>query len=110
MGECPAFAGYTGAMELSIAAIRSGSEPLRRLPHASFDRWLDTPLGCPKCNVSYNLVADWDQAADRWFPESSRPLIRLLSKAILMGHGNSHRVTHFETAGVIVESVTVLHP
>ncbi len=91
---------------LKIAAIRTGTEPLRKLPIHSFERVLDTALLCPRCGVAYNLVVDWDEAADRWFPETSRPLIRLLSKAIHMGHGNDHRVSHFETAGVVVESVT----
>ncbi len=91
---------------LRIAAIRSGTEPLRKLPIHSFEKWLDTPLLCPRCGMTYNLVADWDEATDRWFPEASRPLIRLLSKAIHMGHGTGHRISHFETAGVVVESVT----
>jgi hypothetical protein len=74
---------------------------LRILP-----RWLETPLACPKCDATYNLAVDWDQSTDRWFPETSRPLITLLKKAIHMGHSTNHRVTHFETEGVIVESVT----
>jgi hypothetical protein len=93
------------ALSLKIAAIRSGTEPVRQLPAAAFHRWLETPILCPKCSVSYNMVTDWDAATDRWFTESSRPLIRLLTKAVQMGHSNNHRVTHFETAGVVVESV-----
>jgi hypothetical protein len=93
-------------MNLRIAAIRSGSEPVRRLTSGSFQRWLETPLACPKCDATYNLAVDWDQSTDRWFPETSRPLITLLKKAIMMGHSTNHRVTHFETEGVIVESVT----
>lgn len=73
----------------------------------AFHRWLETPILCPKCHVSYNMVVDWDAAADRWFAESSRPLIQLLTKAVQMGHSNNHRVTHFETAGVVVESIIV---
>ena len=93
-------------MNLRIAAIRSGSEPVRKLSSGSFQRWLETPLSCPKCDATYNLAVDWDQSTDRWFPETSRPLITLLKKAIHMGHSTNHRVAHFETEGVIVESVT----
>jgi hypothetical protein len=93
-------------MNLRIAAIRSGSEPVRKLSSGSFHRWLETPLACPKCDATYNLAVDWDQSTDRWFPETSRPLITLLKKAIHMGHSTDHRVTHFETEGVIVESIT----
>jgi hypothetical protein len=92
-------------MNLRIAAIRSGSEPVRRLSSGGFHRWLETPLACPKCDVTYNLAVDWDLSNDRWFPETSRPLITLLKKAIMMGHSTDHRVSHFETEGVIVESV-----
>lgn len=92
--------------KLTIAAIRSGCDPVGKLPGGAFHRWLDTPLICPKCDVTYGVVADWDQAADRWFAENSRALISLLKKAIVMGHGNNHRVTHFETAGVTVKSLT----
>ena len=97
-------------MNLRIAAIRSGSEPVRKLSSGSFQRWLETPLSCPKCDATYNLAVDWDQSNDRWFSETSRPLITLLKKAIMMGHSTSHRVTHFETEGVIVESITLPHP
>jgi hypothetical protein len=92
--------------KLTIAAIRSGSDPVGKLPGGSFHRWLETPLICPKCDVTYGVVVDWDHAADRWFAENSRALIALLKKAILMGHGNHHSVTHFETAGVTVRSLT----
>lgn len=92
-------------MNLKIAAIRSGTDPVGKLPNGAFHRWLETPVHCPKCDASYNLVVDWDQAADRWFPESSRPLITLLRKAVFMGHSTDHRVTHFETEGVIVKSL-----
>jgi hypothetical protein len=97
-------------MNLRIAAIRSGSEPVRKLRVNTFARILETPLSCPKCDATYNLAVDWDQSADRWFPETSRPLITLLKKAIMMGHSTNHRVTHFETEGVIVESVTASRP
>ena len=93
-------------MHLTIAAIRSGSDPLGKLPGGAFHRWLETPLACPKCDVTYNLVADWDQAQDRWFAEESGPLIQRLRKAVLIGHGTHHRVTHYETSGVTVISIT----
>ncbi len=93
-------------MSLTIAAVRSGTEPVGELPPGSFHRWLDDPILCPKCNVVYNLVAAWDQATSRFFAEESRSLIIKLRKAIFMGHSDGHRVTHFETSGVVVKSVT----
>jgi hypothetical protein len=30
----------------------------------------------------------------------------LLKKAVFLGHANNHRVSHFETSGVAVRSVT----
>jgi len=93
-------------MNLRIAAIRSGSEPVRKLSSGSFQRWLETPLACPKCDATYNLAVDWDLSNDRWFPETSRPLITLLKKAIMMGHSTNHRVTHFEAGGDFDESLT----
>ena len=87
---------------LTIAAIRSGTEPVGKLPEAAFHRTLETPLGCPKCDVSYNLVVDFEQATGRFFEEESRGLIRMLKKAIFLGHGSGHRVSHFETSGVVV--------
>ena len=59
-----------------------------------------------KCDVTYNLVAEWDWATSRWFDEESRGPIRMLKKAIQTGHGAGHRVTHLETSGVVVRSVT----
>jgi CelD/BcsL family acetyltransferase involved in cellulose biosynthesis len=91
----------------TIAAIRSGTEPVGKLPVGAFHRWLETPLGCPKCDVSYSLVADWEWATSRWFEEDSKGMIRMLKKAIQMGHGSGHRVSHYETSGVVVKSVTV---
>jgi len=91
-------------LNLTIAAIRSGTEPVGELPEGAFHRWLETPLGCPKCDVSYNLVVDWEWANGRFFEEESRGLVRMLKKAIFMGHSSGHRVTHFETAGVVVRS------
>jgi hypothetical protein len=95
-------------MNLRIAAIRSGSDPVRKLTGRSFHRVLENQLICPRCDATYNLMVDYDQSNDRWFPEDSRPLIKLLAKAIFMGHSTDHRITHFETEGVIVESLT--HP
>jgi hypothetical protein len=94
-------------MRLTIAAIRTGTEPVGRLPEGAFHRWLDEPLHCPKCDASYNLVVDYDQAVNRFFSEDSRKLILMLKKAIFMGHGDDHRVTHFETEGVVVKSFRV---
>jgi hypothetical protein len=93
-------------MKLKIAAIRSGSDPVGKLPGGSFHRWLETPLICPKCDVTYNMAVEWEQANDRFFSESSRALINLLKKAILMGHSTNHQVAHFETSGVVVKSIT----
>ena len=94
-------------MKLKIAAIRSGTDPVGKLPMGSFPKTLELQLGCPKCDVIYNLVVDWDQSVSRWFENDSQPLIRLLKKAIFMGHSTDHRVTHFETEGVVVTSFAV---
>ena len=91
-------------MKLKIAAVKSGTEPVGKLPSGSFPTTLEEQLGCPKCDATYNLVADWDQASGRFFEAESQPLIRLLKKAIFMGHGTDHQVTHFETEGVVVKS------
>ena len=97
-------------MKLKIAAIRSGTDPVGKLPAGSFLKTLEVQLGCPKCDVSYNLVVDWEQATSRWFEDDSRGLIRMLKKAIQMGHGSGHRVSHFETSGVVVKSITSREP
>jgi hypothetical protein len=97
-------------MKLTIAAIRSGTDPIGDLPIGSFHRWLEDPLHCPKCEVSYNLVVEWDQAIDRFFPENSRQLITMLRKAVLQSHGSNHRTTHFETSGAVVRSFTKTEP
>ena len=94
-------------MAKTIAAIRSGTEPVGKLPEGAFHKWLEDPLRCAKCDVTYNLVADWDWATSRWFAEESRSPIRMLKKAIQMGHGSGHHVTHLETAGVVVRTVTL---
>jgi hypothetical protein len=89
-------------MPLLIAAIRSGTDPVGPLPDAAFHRTLEDQLVCPKCHVSYNLVVDYDRAVGRFFEQESRPLITMLRKAIFRGHGFGHRISHFETNGVIV--------
>ena len=89
---------------LTIAAIRSGTDPVGELPEAAFHRTLETQLGCPKCDVSYNLVVDWERATSKFFEEEARGPIRMLKKAIQMGHGAGHRVTHYESSGVVVRS------
>ena len=91
---------------MTIAAVRSGTEPVGKLPAASFHRWLETPLGCPKCDATYNLVVGWEQASDRRFEERSVGLVRMLKKAIFLGHAAGHQVSHFETAGVVVRGFT----
>ncbi len=93
-------------MKLTIAAIRSGTEPVGDLPEGAFHRWLDDPIHCPKCDASYNLVAPWDAAVNKFFADTARPLIVLLRKAVFLGHANNHRISHFETSGVVVRSVT----
>ena len=50
-----------------IAAIRSGAEPGGKLPEGAFHKWLEEPIRCSKCEVTYNVVAEWDWAASRWF-------------------------------------------
>jgi hypothetical protein len=90
----------------TIAAIRSGTDPVGKLPEAAFHRWLETPLDCPKCDVSYGVVADFEWATARRFDDESRGMVRLLQKAIQMGHVSGHRVSHFETSGTIVKSYT----
>jgi hypothetical protein len=91
-------------LNLTIAAIRSGTDPVGKLPEAAFHRTLETQLGCPKCDVTYNLVVDWEHATSRFFEEESRAPIRMLKRAIQMAHGTGHRVTHYETSGVVVKS------
>lgn len=94
----------------AIAAIRSGTEPVGGLPEAAFHRTLETQLGCPKCDVTYNLVVDWEWASARHFEQESRAPIRMLGKAIFMGHGAGHCVPHYETAGVVVKSYAAPGP
>jgi hypothetical protein len=91
-------------MPLILAAIRTGQDPVGKLPEAAFHRWLDDSIQCPKCSATYNLVCDYNASAGRFFEEESRRLILMLQKAIFLGHANGHRVAHFETAGVVVTS------
>jgi hypothetical protein len=91
-------------MHLIIAAIRSGTDPVGPLPVAAFHRTLEEPIYCPKCEASYMLVVDYDQAVGRYFEGESRRHMAMLRKAVMMGHGTDHRVTHFETNGVVVTS------
>jgi hypothetical protein len=93
-----------------MAAIRSGTDPAGPLPTASFHRWLEDPIYCPKCNVSYQLVADYDWAVTRYFQDESRRYLAVLRKAIFQGHGDGHRITHFETNGVAVTRHTPPEP
>ena len=97
-------------MKLTIAAVRSGTDPVGKLPEGAFHRWLEDPIHCQKCDASYNLVVPWDNAVDKFFEEQSRPLILMLRKAVQLGHGNNRRVSHFETSGVVVRSVIETSP
>jgi len=94
-------------MSLVIAAIRTGHDPVGKLPDAAFHRTLEQQINCPKCDATYNLVVDYNSAIGRFFEEESRRPIMMLRKAIMLGHGNGHRVVHFETAGVVVTSFTL---
>ena len=91
-------------MPLILAAIRTGHDPVGKLPEAAFHHWLEDQLTCPKCDATYNLVCEYNASVGRFFEEESRRLIMLLRKAIFLGHGNGHRIVHFETAGVVVRS------
>ena len=97
-------------MSLIIAAIRSGTDPVAPLPPASFHRTLEDPIYCPKCEASYVLVVDYDHAISRHFDEDSRRHLAILRKAVTMGHSTDHRITHFETNGVVVTSHTAPKP
>jgi hypothetical protein len=89
-------------MSLIIAAIRSGTDPVVPLPAATFHRTLEEPVYCPKCEATFNLVVDYDQAISRHFENESRRHLSILRKAIFLDHGLDHRTTHFETNGVVV--------
>ncbi len=87
-----------------VAAIRTGTDPVGKLPPGAFHHWLEEQLTCPKCDATYNLVCDYNAWVGRFFEEDSRRPIQMLKKAIFMGHASGHRVSHFETAGVVVVS------
>jgi hypothetical protein len=89
-------------MALVIAALRTGHDPVGKLPEAAFHCQLETQLTCPKCDATYNLIVDYEASNGRHFEEESRRPIMMLRKAIMLGHGDGHRIAHFETAGVVV--------
>jgi hypothetical protein len=89
-------------MHHHLAAIQLGTDPVAPLPRATFHRTLEEPLYCPKCDATYSLIADYDWAISRHFEEESRRHIALLRKTIFRGHSAGHRITHFETNGVVV--------
>ena len=91
-------------MHLTIAAIRTGHDPVGKLPDGAFHTTLDRQLVCPKCSTTYNLVVDYAASISRFFEQDSHRLLLMLQKAIHLGHANGHRVVHFETAGVVVTS------
>jgi len=93
-----------------IAAIRSGTDPIAPLPPATFHRWLEDSIYCPKCEATYTLVVDYDHAIGRHFAEDSRRHLTMLRKAIFAGHSTDHRITHFETNGVVVTGHTKPKP
>ena len=91
-------------MPLILAAVRTGHDPVAKLPEASFHTQLDQQIVCPKCDAAYNLIVDYNLSVGRFFAEESRPLIMKLRKAVFQGHGDGHRTIHFETNGVAVIS------
>jgi rubredoxin len=97
-------------MSIIIAAIKSGTDPVGPLPPGTFHRWLEDPIYCPKCSATYNLVADYDQSVNKFFPEDSRRHLTMLRKAVFQGHSTDHRITHFETNGVAVQSIVKPQP
>ena len=70
-------------MPLVIAAIRTGTDPVGKLPEAAFHTQLDLQLHCPKCDATYNLLCDYTASLGRHFPEQSRKLILLLRNCYL---------------------------
>ncbi|MES2394033.1 MAG: hypothetical protein V4555_20535 [Acidobacteriota bacterium] len=87
---------------MHIAALKLGTDPVAPLPPATFHRTLEEHLYCPKCNATYVLMVDYDWAVSRHFEEESRRHLTLLRKTIFRGHSADHRITHFETNGVVV--------
>jgi hypothetical protein len=97
-------------LSIIIAAIRSGTDPAAPLPPAAFHRWLEEPIYCPKCEATYMLVVDYDHAISRHFDNEARRHLQMLRKAVMLGHSTDHRITHFETNGVVVTGHTPLRP
>lgn len=91
-------------MRHTLAAIRSGTDPVAALPAGTFHRTLEETLSCPKCEAIYILVADYDWSVSRHFAAESRRHLALLRKAVFLGHANGHRTTHLETNGISVTS------
>jgi hypothetical protein len=87
-----------------VAAIRIGTEPLVPLPRATFHRTLEEAIYCPKCEVSYSLIVDYDWAVSHFFERESRRHLSMLKKAVMMGHASGHRSPHMESNGVVVTS------
>lgn len=85
-----------------LSALKSGTDPVAPLPPAAFHRTLEDPIYCPKCEATYFVIADYDWAISRHFEEESRRHLALLRKTITHGHDYNHRITHFETNGVVV--------
>ncbi len=97
-------------MSLILAAIKSGTDPVAPLPPGAFHRTLEEPILCPKCHVSYNVVVDYDRSVNKFFEEDSRRHLTILRRAVFAGHNTDHRISHFETNGVIVISHQVEKP
>jgi hypothetical protein len=97
-------------MNQIIAAIKSGTDPAGPLPPAAFHRTLEDPIYCPKCEATYMMVVDYDWAISRHFEEESRRHVSMLRKSIFRGHSVGHRITHFETNGVVVHAITTPKP
>ena len=93
---------YFLSMPHLIAAIQSGTDPVGPLPPGAFTRQLDEPVYCPKCDVYYLLIADYEASVNKFFAQETRRHISLLRKAVTLGHSHGHRVTHFESNGVTV--------
>ena len=91
-------------MGLVIAAVQTGTDAVGKLPEGAFTTVLPEQLTCPKCDATYNLICDYEASVGRHFEAEARKLVMMLKKAIFLGHGDGHKVTHFETAGVVVRS------
>jgi hypothetical protein len=89
-------------MSQIIAAIKSGTDPVAPLPPGAFHRTLEEPIYCPKCEATYMLVVDYDWAVSRHFERESARHLAILRKTVFRGHTVGHRITHFETNGVVV--------